>query len=1330
MIINNIKDMYQPLNIEVSSDKNIIDSKNKIIIYPIYHKKINSSKYKNFKEIPILSKLFFYWSTIAMKISNKEPLKQRHLLNYLKLTDTQDELQYLKELWFGNNETSGYNKYNFCPILLVILRANLKNIIFLLLLQLFHLICRTSQIYFKRELILSFKYLKSNDINDKPDYELSITVFLFIIIKISLVLFSNHLKYLENCLGDKTGIQINSFIYEKNMTSAPSNSYKISEGDIMNYIQVDSESLGLFFYYLPKTILFPFQFFLYIYMLFDFFGWTFIISFVILIILLCISFVLQYFYIKQQFTYLSNKDERVNFTNETFRNIKFLKLYNWEENFMDLIFRYRNKEILTLKKILNLEVICSLIHWAIPIILSIISLGVYTHVNGKLMNIADLMTSIEIYDSMTGPLSKLPLYMKSQINAFISMTRITKYLKLSDQEPYYNSDRDELNSIKINNVNFGNRYKNEILLKNINLTIKKGEFVAIIGETGSGKSLFIKSLLGAIEKIYENQKINITNNDLIINGSLSYASQVPFIINESIKNNILFFKEYNEERYMKSIELCQLKIDINNLVGGDLTEIGTNGTNISGGQKARINLARAAYVDSDIYLFDDPISACDTYVSKEIFNNLFVNYLKDKTRLVVTNDFRFLDKYDRIIFIEKSSIKFIGEYNNLKNQKFFLDLIETKNNNISDLNENINENKINNIIDNYNTNNKNYNLPINNMNNSSEKEHLKIYTEFKNKEIKKKAKLIKSEDKNKGKIGLEVYKKFIYYLGGYILVFCIIFFAIAWQVSKVLGNLFLTDWSENQTEYKDNLHNFLIYCKLGIGTLFFVFLKDFLISRSTLKLNNILHNSMIVKLIKAPINLFHDIFPIGMILNRLTFDLEKAKEVIQTYSSFLKSICTLIGAIIVCIKYNKLCLILSPLLIFIGFYLTNYCINAARDLNRLESISRSPILSLYSETVLGLYTIKTFQVEENFKEKFFDNLDVYYSIINFKYGSESYFDLSFDLNTIAYISFILIYAIIFKNFFSAKSISLLVKYSISFSDEILNSINFIINIEKSMISIERCDNFTKIKSENYEINKSIDNNLIKKNWPKKGNIKFENVNIRYRPHLDLTLKNISFSINNNEKIGIVGRTGSGKSTLSLTLFRIIELEKGNIIIDGVDISKIGLKILRSNITIIPQEPILFKGSLRFNLDPLYKYTDNEIKNAIDEVGLFQLMRENGKNIQDELNLFIKENGNNLSLGEKQLICFARAILRKNKIIIFDEATASLDHKTEEFVSKKIEEIFKNNTLLIIAHRIETLNKCDKIIVIDSGEIKEVDTIENLLKIKNGYFLNLYSNLKK
>jgi ABC-type multidrug transport system fused ATPase/permease subunit len=253
---------------------------------------------------------------------------------------------------------------------------------------------------------------------------------------------------------------------------------------------------------------------------------------------------------------------------------------------------------------------------------------------------------------------------------------------------------------------------------------------------------------------------------------------------------------------------------------------------------------------------------------------------------------------------------------------------------------------------------------------------------------------------------------------------------------------------------------------------------------------------------------------------------------------------------------------------------------------------------------------------------------------------------------------------------------------------------------------------------------------MKKHWPKNGNIKFENVNIRYRPHLDLTLKNISFSINNNEKIGIVGRTGSGKSTLSLTLFRIIELEKGNIIIDGVDISKIGLKILRSNITIIPQEPILFKGSLRFNLDPLYKYTDNEIKNAIDEVGLFQLMRENGKNIQDELNLFIKENGNNLSLGEKQLICFARAILRKNKIIVFDEATASLDHKTEEFVSKKIEEIFKNNTLLIIAHRIETLNKCDKIIVIDSGEIKEFDTIENLLKIKNGYFLNLYSNLKK
>ena len=1300
------------------------------------------SKYTNFWDLSILSRIFFYWSTYAMKISNKTSLKTHHLLKYLRLKDTRSDLSELKNLW-NLNEQSKINKFLSSSLLFVILRTNIFRIISLILQQFFNTIMKTSQIFFLRQIILVFKN-KNNPKSEKPYFSLIPTIIIYIFIKTLHVISRSHIKYSEYMLGRKTSNQIASLIYEKIMTISNKGKEYFNEGDIMNFIQVDSESLGRFFYYFPKTIVFPFQFAMYMYMLFLFFGWTFIFGFLTFILLMIISLIIQYFYIRNQFKYLKDKDKRIFDTTETFRFLKIIKLYNWEDNFIDKINYRREIEIKSMTKIENFSVITGFIHWSIPLLLSVVSIGSYTFFTGKILDLANLMTSIDIFDTMSGPLTKFPVFLKSMLNAFISMNRISKFLKLKNGEKYYCENDNKEISILIKNGNFGkinldnnnNKYNNrnnsinmnkddnikKYLINDLNIEIKKRELIAIIGETGSGKTCLINSLLGSIDPYFNKE-------NFIINGTFSYASQNPWIINETIKNNIIFFQNFDVERYEKILNLCQLEIDLKNFPAGDFTEIGGNGINISGGQKSRINLARCVYRNSDIYLLDDPISSVDAIVSQNIFDKLFVEFLKDKTRIIVTNDIKNLHKFDKIIFIERGKCIFQGKFQELENLEFFKEFKKYKiTNNIND------NNKINDEINTDSNNNKNIHSNKNNNITSEEdseenkiKKKLSTFSEeielIQKENYKKKGKLTIEEEQSKGKVNIQIYNQFIILLGGYIISITIIIIAIIWQVTKVNSNIFLTNWSEGKTQKKDNLYNFLIYCEIGLSSIFCNFLKDFLISRTGINLNKKLHDSMLLHLIKAPINLFHDTIPIGQIINRLTYDLEKSKEVSKDYSSSLKSLCTLIGAIIVCIQYNKSCFFLSPLLLLIGYYLTKFYINAGRDLNRLDGISRSPILSLYSESLIGLNTIKAFNKENNLKEIFFNKLDDYFSVVNFKFGSSSFFDLAFDLVTIIFISFILIYVIIFQDNFSPQGVSLLIKYSISFSDEVLNFISHLIEIEKSMISIERCINYTKIIQEKSGEIKTIDNALKKSNWPKEGKITFENYTMRYRPNLSPSLNNINLEIKSNEKIGIVGRTGSGKSSLFLSLFRIIESEKGKILIDNIDISKIGLKLLRKKLTIVPQDPILFKGNLKNNLDPQNIFSNEEILKKINEVGLFKIMKENGRNINKGINMKIKENGNNLSLGEKQLICFIRALLRNNQIILLDEATASVDQKTENLIQNLIDKFFTNKTLIIIAHRIETVKKCDKIIVMQNGKIIEFDTPKNLLKKKEGIFKN-------
>ena len=396
-----------------------------------------------------------------------------------------------------------------------------------------------------------------------------------------------------------------------------------------------------------------------------------------------------------------------------------------------------------------------------------------------------------------------------------------------------------------------------------------------------------------------------------------------------------------------------------------------------------------------------------------------------------------------------------------------------------------------------------------------------------------------------------------------------------------------------------------------------------------------------------------------------------------------------------------------------------------KDISRLEGNYRTPLIGVFSETLSGLNIIRSFQYEDNFINKFYNKMDDYFKICIFQSGISGWYGIILDMISFILLTFILISCLLFKEKYNPQSIGLLLSYSLNLIEHLFNFMGRFSRLSKMLISVERCENFTKIVQEKYPIlptdenlPKYPTNNEKETTFISKGKISFQDYSVKYRPNTPLVLKNLTFDIKPSEKIGVVGRTGSGKSTLCLSLFRLLEANSGKISIDGIDISEIGLETLRKNLTIIPQEPILIEGTLRENIDPSNCYTDKEIINMLGEVGLDEFF------VNKNLDYKIENNGINISIGEKQLICIARALLKKTKIVLMDEATANIDYKTETFLQNSINKGMKDCTVLTIAHRIKTIINYDKILVLNNGEIVELDSPQNLLN-KKGLFYQLY-----
>ena len=1231
---------------------------------------------ENISKKSFINKLFFFWSTKAMNISNKKILKIKHLVqgqeNQINSLFNIIHKEYYTRVNIKKN--SNYNSYithqnslkkrkknnSSCPLFLSILKSNMKELLLITFLSVLVIICRYLQIQLLRLLIIIFR--KNDELEeDEGKYPLKIkkkiylySIF-FLINKISLIFLQNHSNYRSQVLGIKAGNMLSALIYDKLLNTSSIYSGDLNEGQMINYLQVDIDHLGFVFFFAPMTFVVPIQFIINFYMLFNFFGYTFFFGLMIFFFLFFIAWIIQSLYISNQKILLKNKDKRMKITSSVLHMLKVLKLYVWEDEFFNRVEKEREQEIKSMKKIQNITLLSRFVHSSIPLFLSVSSIGIYTLIKGKMV-LENLLASIDIFDTMSASLYRLPIFITTLLNCLISLSRLEKFLNSKDFKKTSKEDialKQQNIDIKLNNCNFGvfnsDLKKYKILLYDLDLEIKKGELVAVLGETGSGKTCLVNAILNYLEFIPKsNNEKKIYN---IVNGTISYASQNPWILNGTVRDNIIFYNELDLERYKKVLQICQLISDLSQLPGGELTEISSNGQNISGGQKARISLARAIYKDADIYLFDDPISSVDPINSERIFKSVLLDYLKNKTRILIKHEMRNIELFSKIIYLKNGKIMFCGSYQELIQSKIYQILL----NEYTDQNDLEKKNIENNLSP------KLYNEKL--------QRRLSIGHE---KEKIMKGRLIKEEEMNEGSINKKLYISFIMIMGGFCFFTLLIIISATIQAFSLGGTIWLMKWSSGENE--NNLYSFLVYAEIDLFSLFFLFLKEFLFSVALLRMNKKLHNKMLNKIIHAPINLFHDIVPIGQIINRLTSDLDKTRAISKLLNLILRSFFMLVTSIVVCFHYNSLSLISALFMILSGIFITNYYISAGRNLNRLDGISRAPIVTCFSDTFSGAKIIKSFRREENLKNRLFQILNDYYYIISYKFGAANWYSLFLEISSYFYILFIVLFSTFFHDSFSSEAIALIIKYSVSFSDQMLNTFCFMSEMEKSMVSFERCDSYTKIiqeesleekKNKNYK-----DKTII--NWPSEGKIKICNYSCKYRPETDLVLYEINAEINGGEKIGVVGKSGSGKSTLSLAFFRVIEAFKGEIIIDGVNISKISLNKLRKSMCIIPQDPTLFESTVRDNVDPLNQYSDQEIFQILDELEFFDsinirnkiyINKYNNDYIKLCLNYKIKENGNNISLGNKQLLCFARAVLKNSKIIIMDEAIATLDHKT-------------------------------------------------------------------
>uniref|UniRef100_UPI0037E8D390 ATP-binding cassette sub-family C member 2 n=1 Tax=Semicossyphus pulcher TaxID=241346 RepID=UPI0037E8D390 len=1143
-------------------------------------------------------------------------------------------------------------------------------------------------------------------------------------------------QYFQRCfvLGMKVRTAIMAAVYKKALVVSNDARKESTVGETVNLMSADAQRFNDVTNFIHLLWSCPLQIILSIVFLWFELGPSVLAGLAVMVLMVPINGWLATKARKLQIDNMKFKDKRLKIMNEILNGIKILKLYAWEPSFQTQVEDIRGQELKVMRKFAYLTSVSTFVFSCAPALVSLATFAVFVGVSSENVLTAEkAFTSISLFNILRFPLAMLPMLIAAIVQTTVSRKRLEKFLSGDDLDSdIVRHDPSFASAISICDGSFAWEREIEPLLKNVSLDIKPGRLVAVVGAVGSGKSSLISALLG---------EMHSTKGFINIQGSLAFVPQQAWIQNATLRDNILFGSPHEEERFDEVIQACALAPDLEQLPGGILTEIGEKGINLSGGQKQRVSLARAAYSQADIYLLDDPLSAVDSHVGKHLFDKLIGKngILKDKTRVLVTHGVSFLPFVDEIVVLVDGKVSEVGSYNSLRASKgAFSEFLDTYAKEQSNRKHSESEGSKETDVDVElipERDDTQPDSPLEDTVSATLKRENSIRRSQRNNSVrrrknsslkkteeavdsKKGQKLIEKETMETGQVKFSVYLQYMRAMGwGYAIMVFVVYFIQ--NIAFIGQNLWLSDWTNDAVVYFNKTYpswkrdtRVGVFGALGVAQGLFVFLGTLLLANASIDASRILHSRLLNNILRVPM-LFFDTTPIGRVVNRFAKDIFTVDEAIpQSFRSWLMCLLGVLGTLfVICLATPFFTIIIIPLAI-VYLFVQRFYVATSRQLRRLDSVSRSPIYSHFSETVSGLSVIRAYGHQERFLKHNEITIDenlksVYPWIVSNRWLA---IRLEFLGNLVVFFS--ALFAVLSRKTLDSGMVGLSISYALNVTQTLNWLVRMTSELETNIVAVERVSEYAEIENEA----KWVTDTRPPKSWPEDGRVQFQDYKVRYRPGLDLVLHGISCDIESTEKIGIVGRTGAGKSSLTNCLFRIIEAAEGRILLDDIDISTIGLHDLRNSLTIIPQDPVLFSGTLRMNLDPFDRFSDEDIWRVLE----LSHLKDYVAGLQEGLQHEVSEGGENLSVGQRQLLCLARALLRKSRILILDEATAAVDLETDDLIQNTIRKEFSHCTVLTIAHRLHSIMDSSRVMVLDAGRIVEFDSPSNLLR-KRGHF---------
>nr|WDD38969.1 ABC transporter C family member 3 [Fagopyrum tataricum] len=1093
-------------------------------------------------------------------------------------------------------------------------------------------------------------------------------------------------------IGLKLRSLLTAAIYKKQQRLSNAAKTVHSGAQIMNYVTVDAYRIGEFPFWFHQTWTTILQISIAVFILFNTVGLATIAALISIIIFVLFNSPLARKQHSCQTKLMAAQDARLKTCTEALVNMKVLKLYAWETHFKNAIESLRKLEYKWISRVQLIKGYNMVLFWVSPVFVSAATFGACYFLKIPL-NASNVFTFIATIRLLQEPIRCVPDVIAVVIQANVAFSRIVKFLEAP-----------EIQSENIRRKNNATSSTSHVILmksaslsweenplkaglRDINLTIRPGEKMAICGEVGSGKSTFLAAILGEMPNI---------QGTVQVFGKIAYVPQTAWIQTGTIRENILFGSTMDEHRYQQTLESCSLLKDLELIPYGDMTEIGERGINLSGGQKQRIQLARALYHNADIYLLDDPFSAVDAQTATNLFNEYVMEALSSKTVLLVTHQVDFLPAFDNILLMSDGEIHKVGSYNELiSSSPKFIDLVNAHKETAGGTKE------------------------LADVSRPGQAKTISAPKEIKIADIRMQNntptgdQLIKKEERESGDIGFKPYILYLNQNKGYWL-FSI---AILAHFIYIAGQIAQSAWMAANI---DNHHVttaklIVIYLVLGLAPAVFLLFRSLFMVITGLQSSKSFFSKLLNSLFRAPMA-FYDSTPLGRILSRVSsdlnmVDLDVPNNIMMAIGS--SSSVTLNLAMLIFITWQVL--FFSIPMMCLAFQLQRYYFATAKELMRINGTTKSLVASHLAESLAGAMTIRAFEEENRFYAKNLDLIDTNATPFFHNFSANEW--LILRLETLG--SFVLASAALFivllpPGTFSPGIIGMALSFGLSLNISLVMCIQNQCTVGNNIISVERLNQYMYIPSEAPEV---LNENRPSRNWPTAGKVEILDLQVRYRPDSPLVLRGITCTFQGGHKIGIVGRTGSGKTTLIGALFRLVEPAGGKIIVDGIDLCSIGLHDLRSRFGIIPQDPTLFNGTVRFNLDPLSQHTDQEIWEVLGKCQLRESVQAKGHG----LDYIVAEDGSNWSMGQRQLFCLGRALLRRSRILVLDEATASIDNATDMILQKSIRTEFADCTVITVAHRIPTVMDCTMVLSMADGKIVEYDVPTNLMGEEGSLF---------